>query len=611
MGKKLEVTSQVSMLVMAIVTLFITVVACWIAFRTYQKNPVELSVQGIEDGSFINGSAYLDIVTTGTGYNRVVTDLFDSQEQRLQTWLNTRVIEIAPTQLEMPDGDYSLRVQVFRGKELKKQRLLHFTLDRAKPSVKVIGLGSGDVVVGLVQLTVAVDGELAPVQVTVSLDGRILTAFSALDTTLLADGSHNLAINVCDRAGNCSLQQLAFLVDNKPPRIVSLGITSPVRGDVVLSPVYEEANVKSAIWLFDDREMTESARFLWNTTLWSDGIHNVEFRITDVADRTVSQRVTVVVDNTPPTLVTGLSSKAVVSGRPGFRFNATPVYCEGSASIRYVLDGQTQEKAMIDLSGRAAGSTAKLEVIATDPAGNESKDSVELTIGQDTLAVVGQAIHEIRRRALWGLFKVADILAAQKIRLGSDIIVTSGSGLETIMAFGVRWTTLNWASADHPEEYLPIASSVMVHQIMRAPWDPSHVYVNAGAPLCMGISFIPPHDSQSLLPAGAYGGEFSIEHWECWNPDLKTAEPIRSEQRGWVDITYESLDPLQLMIPSVHALIGAGSVTVESHEDEGQQNAQTTAIRAGIGFRFSVSLVAVLAFTAAYYILAAIFLPAP
>jgi len=137
------------------------------------------------------------------------------------------------------------------------------------------------------------------------------------------------------------------------------------------------------------------------------------------------------------------------------------------------------------------------------------------------------------------------------------------------------------------------------------------VYVNAGAPLCMGISFIPPHDSQSLLPAGAYGGEFSIEHWECWNPDLKTAEPIRSEQRGWVDITYESLDPLQLMIPSVHALIGAGSVTVESHEDEGQQNAQTTAIRAGIGFRFSVSLVAVLAFTAAYYILAAIFLPAP
>jgi hypothetical protein len=143
----------------------------------------------------------------------------------------------------------------------------------------------------------------------------------------------------------------------------------------------------------------------------------------------------------------------------------------------------------------------------------------------------------------------------------------------------------------------------MWNQVGSAPGGPSDV---SGSGQCIGVSFVPLRDSQSLLPAGAYGGEFCSEHWEWWGPDLETAEPICSEQRGWVDITYESPDSPQWITPSVHALIGVGSVTVESQESEGQPNAPITAIRAGIGVRFSVPLTTVLAVTAFVYIFAVV-----
>jgi len=201
--------------------------------------------------------------------------------------------------------------------------------DTTPPVVSIWKPKNGDIVVDTTQISIySIDDDPNPVNVCYSIDGvelecKLMGAGKAdihffWDTTTFSDGSHSIGAISCDPSGNCTTASTVTVVvdniggDTTPPKV---SIWNPRGGDIVADTtkisVYssdDDPNPVNVCYSIDGVELEcklmgagkADIHFLWDTTTFSDGSHNISAESCDPSGNcTTASTVTVVVDNIP------------------------------------------------------------------------------------------------------------------------------------------------------------------------------------------------------------------------------------------------------------------------------------------------------------------------
>ncbi len=158
-----------------------------------------------------------------------------------------------------------------------------------------------------------------------------------VNTGYLPDGEHNLTLYVEDEAGNTATYTIMIYTDNTPP---TASITSPRDGAIISNIVnitftYSDLFLDRAELIIGNTtiDVTGSSSYIFNTTSLPDGIYTITLRVTDKAGHETVDNVTVVIDNTAP-------SVAITSPANGS-------YVKGTISITFQYNDITLKEALL------------------------------------------------------------------------------------------------------------------------------------------------------------------------------------------------------------------------------------------------------------------------
>ncbi|MCC7335950.1 MAG: DUF4082 domain-containing protein [Pirellulaceae bacterium] len=196
------------------------------------------------------------------------------------------------------------------------------TLDAIAPVGAIVSPLDGQSVSGDLPIQVSANDNIAVSRVELLLNGAPLfdlkrSPYQAiLDTRTLTNGSYTLSGSVLDIAGNlASIPSVTFHVvnaaDTTPPTIAKLYPTEGqhIAGSSILSAfAHDNAGVVGVQFKVDEVEFgaedtTLPYRVVGDFTTLADGAHLVSAVARDAAGNTVTQSVTVQVDNTSPAIV--------------------------------------------------------------------------------------------------------------------------------------------------------------------------------------------------------------------------------------------------------------------------------------------------------------------
>ncbi|MEM2833939.1 MAG: Ig-like domain-containing protein, partial [Candidatus Korarchaeota archaeon] len=152
------------------------------------------------------------------------------------------------------------------------------------------------------------------------------------DTTQVDDGPHTIEARAYDKAGNTASHSITVIVDNTSPTV---HIDEPlnetyVSGIVTVQVTWNDTNPDKCELYIDGVltytwTTTGTVTYNWDTTQVDDGPHTIEVIAYDKVENTASYSVTVIVDNTPPTI-------SIISPEPLAWFNKTPVTVKWKAT---------------------------------------------------------------------------------------------------------------------------------------------------------------------------------------------------------------------------------------------------------------------------------------
>jgi hypothetical protein len=195
--------------------------------------------------------------------------------------------------------------------------------DTTPPTASITTPAANETVAGTVAIDATASDDVGVISVAFLVDDERLGAADTSapyslewDTTTVADGAHELAVEASDAAGNVGRATVAITVANdvSPPAVT---ITSPADGATVSGSVAvaidADADAVSVELLVDgDVTGSDSAapfQILWDTTTTADGAHTLVARAVDGSgNEGDSEPVQVTVDNsctddeTPPTV---------------------------------------------------------------------------------------------------------------------------------------------------------------------------------------------------------------------------------------------------------------------------------------------------------------------
>lgn len=132
-----------------------------------------------------------------------------------------------------------------------------------------------------------------------------------LDTTELSDGIHELILEASDKAGNKVKNIIFITVDNTAPMVEILWPIdrSVVSGLLLVEICADDANFERMELRIEVRERLkihfwniENQVYVWNTTEFGDGEHKITLTAVDKAGNKAEKQITVMVDNTAPTI---------------------------------------------------------------------------------------------------------------------------------------------------------------------------------------------------------------------------------------------------------------------------------------------------------------------
>jgi len=223
--------------------------------------------------------------------------------------------------------------------------------DETPPTITVTAPVAGVAVGGTVAIQANVTDPSGVSQVGFFVDGFLLGTSGIppygvnWDTMTESDGLHTVDVVAVDGAGNSGTQSLSVIVDNAAPTI---SVTVPVAGAVVNGTLTIQADVTDAngvshVDFSIDGNLLETRNtppydVIWDTTTETDGSHTVDVVAVDAVGNSVSQSVSVVVDNTAPTvtLIAPLDG-ALLSGTVTLAATAVDLG-SGVEGVQFVLD---------------------------------------------------------------------------------------------------------------------------------------------------------------------------------------------------------------------------------------------------------------------------------
>ena len=284
--------------------------------------------------------------------------------------------------------------------------------DTTPPTASITAPAADETLTGIVTIEVTASDDVGVISVAFLVDDERLGAADTSapysfewDTTAVADGAHEIAVEASDAAGNVGRATVAITVANDVTA-PAVSITSPadgatVGGNVAVA-IEADADAVSVELLVDGGVAgsdTPPFNILWNTTTVADGAHTLVARAVDASgNEGDSAPVQVTVDNsctddqTPPTVTLTAPPPGLVSGTVTVSADAADDVAVtevlflaggtliGSASAApYEIDWDTTT-----LSDGVVSLTAQ----AKDGCNNETTSAaVDVTIANDPLSV--------------------------------------------------------------------------------------------------------------------------------------------------------------------------------------------------------------------------------
>jgi hypothetical protein len=346
-----------------------------IATLTYSKEPVAVSISGIQADSVVKGNTRVECLLTGSPYDEyeILVKSVDPDGGVELEFHNQSSFWLPCENLD--DGNYALIVHVVHANNAVRTLEVPFSVDKTSPVISLTGLTDAQVVAGVVEFEVLISGEEGETTCAVKLDYRIPISANWLDTRLVPDGLHTLTVLVQDQAGNESTYEQSINIDNSPPKILSLGCPEAVRGSIRLQPDIEENNIKKVTWHVDETFLSNDLSPEWPTEELRDGPHTLHLEVVDVFGTMREKEVAIMVDNTAPVLQSLLPEGTVETAYATKPFYAANLYMKDFDIARYYVyyvNGTLNSSCWIDLSSFETGDVVDVRVVIEDFAGNQN-----------------------------------------------------------------------------------------------------------------------------------------------------------------------------------------------------------------------------------------------
>ncbi len=348
-----------------------------------------------------------------------------------------------------------------------------FTLDTTAPTVAVSAPANNAHVRGsAVTVSANASDNVGVVGVQFKLDGANLgtedtsSPYSiSWNTTGASNGAHTLTAVARDAAGNMTTSTVINVtVDNSAPTV---SITSPVSSTRVTDTISinatasDNTSVAGVQFKLDGANLgaedTSSPFSLsWNTATTTDGTHSLTAVARDPAgNTTTSSVITVIVDNTGPTVsVTAPSAGALVSGS-AVTVSGTASDSAGIAGIQFKVDGanigsedtSSPYSVTWNTTGLSDGSHS-LTAVARDTVNNTST-SAGVNVTVDNTAPTVSLTGLLQGQPLNGFLTLLSATASDANGIGGVQFRVNGvnqGSEDTTAPYEIPWNTLNLAN---------------------------------------------------------------------------------------------------------------------------------------------------------------------
>ncbi|MCR8471195.1 MAG: Ig-like domain-containing protein, partial [Crenarchaeota archaeon] len=290
--------------------------------------PPTVHIDAPLDGAYVRGT-----VTIQVTWNDANPDECELYVDGIltYTWTTTETVTYDWDTTQVTDGSHTIEVKAYDKAGNIASYSITVIVDNTLPYIHIDAPLDWAYISGIVTIQVLWN-DTNPDKCELYIDGTLEYTWTTAgtvtydwDTTQVTDGSHTIEAKAYDKAGNIASHSITVVVDNIPPTV---SIDEPLNGTYVsgitaIQLTWNDTN-PSKCELYVDGVLkytwneTGTVTYNWDTTQVADGSHTIEAKAYDKAGNVASCLITVIVDNTPPTI-------SIISPEPLAWFNKTSV----------------------------------------------------------------------------------------------------------------------------------------------------------------------------------------------------------------------------------------------------------------------------------------------
>lgn len=279
------------------------------------NTPPSVSLSGLTEGQMVRNVITLKAVASDANGVTTAELRVDGSASPVAT-VTGEPFNFTVDTAKYADGRHSFEVTVYDKAGNSSKRSVSVVVDNTPPAVLIEGVSEGQLLRGVVPVSVKAEDTGGIASVDVTADGAVtLGRFTNppfnlnLDTTRLADGVHTLDVLAVDSVGNTGMTSVSISVDNTAPSVKLKGLENGqyIRGSVPVSVDASDASGVSSVQVTVSGSPVGAPitkppfNFTVNTVGLSDGGYTVEASAADNAGNVGRTSVVVNVDNTAPT----------------------------------------------------------------------------------------------------------------------------------------------------------------------------------------------------------------------------------------------------------------------------------------------------------------------
>ena len=396
------------------------------AFRIYASDNIEVN----------NVTVYID--------GNSLSAAFNSQSGYWEVILDTTTLT---------DGTHNIYAVVYdTAGNSYTTGTVNFYVDNTPPSLAVISPTDNEVISGVYNLQVESD-DANSLNVYYKVDNGGWVAMSggppnwtaSLDTTTYSDGSHTIYFKAEDGAGHTTETYVNVIIDNNPPEVKISNlvneqfVTGAIDIEIYASDYVDVSSVKITIVgddtgqvIVNNASVDQGGEGYWvysiDTTALSDGNYTITVYATDAAGHTVSDSVSINVDNNAPelTLVYPIDGE-IVEGTVDISYYAYDVYLD---RVQYNVDGTGWISVSVPWNTNTVSDGWHILTIrAVDSAGHTTQTSVSILV--DNNAPYGYVESPEESSYLEGTYTFR-VYAYDSVGIDRVVLYVDGSGYDML-----------------------------------------------------------------------------------------------------------------------------------------------------------------------------------